>query len=103
MKNIITIKIYLLDEQTVDHITYIDNIENKEIEIIDDDLLYYFEKYWVEDLSLIHQKHHEDFSIDGKYLICNSCNQSTEIGDIQDEYELDQLCNSFYEIHKNCG
>lgn len=102
MKKIIKIQIHLLDEQTIDYITYFDNIENKKIKIIGDDKLKYFEEYWLEDLFLIKQVQSIDHSIVGNYIICSSCNQTMEVEDAIDDFEFDQLCKSFDEIHKKC-
>ena len=103
MKKIITINIYLIDEQTIDHITYFDNSVNKEIEIKEDYLIHYFEEFWLDDLSLIHQRQSVNYLIDGKYLICENCGQNINIEKTYDELHLEQLCESFDEIHKNCG
>lgn len=102
MKKIITIQIHLLDEQTIDHITYYDNKLINEIEIIDDDILKYFEEYWLEDLFLINQVQYMDYSIVGNYMVCNSCNQTMDVENALDDFEFDQLCKTFDEIHKKC-
>lgn len=102
MKKIITIKVYFMSNQIVDRITYIDNVFNEEFELIDHGLINHIQKYWGGEPSLDIDDDYVDFSIDGEYLICNSCNKKIEIGQTFDESVLDQLYDSFYEIHKMC-
>lgn len=102
MKRIITLKVYLIDDHTVDRITYFDNILNKEIELIDEELLNHFEMRWAEELLSDPYDDSVSLSIEGRYLICNNCNQKIEIDKVADNFEFDQLCQSFENIHNNC-
>ncbi len=102
MKNIIKLNIYLIEGQKVDRITYYDSDSNEEIDLIDEELVNHIEMFWAKDLSLDKYTNYIDFSIDGKYLIYNNCNQKIEIGKSLDEFEFNQLCESFEKIHKYC-